>query len=147
MTPISRRLTRFLLGLIFPALLGCGGSTTVTGTVSYDGKKMERGKITFMPTDDKSVAVGCDIIQGKYTAHEVPRGKKKVYITALDDEPAEMSSRLIDNLPATERRLKPPLLPPEATKDLTADITQTGEQTVDFNLPKVEPPQNASPPK
>ncbi len=47
-------------------LAGCGGSTSLTGKVSYDGKPIEKGAITFEPVDGKGQATGGVIEAGKY---------------------------------------------------------------------------------
>src|SRR5690349_13504580 len=61
---------------------GCGGGEQfgeVSGTVSYDGKPVEDGAITFVP--DKGPTAGGGIKDGKYSA-KVPVGPAKVSISA-----------------------------------------------------------------
>src|SRR5438105_14541378 len=75
-------------GLLLVSALGCGGTANVSGMVTYDGKAVERGKIRFLPLDDKGeldgkgLIVGVDISKGNYKAMDVPLGKKKVAIHA-----------------------------------------------------------------
>src|SRR5436190_1784107 len=86
----SRKQSWLILSLLLPAALGCGGVANVSGSVSYDGKAVERGKIRFVPVDDKgdvdakSDIIGVDIVRGKYAAKNVPMGKRKVAIDAHD---------------------------------------------------------------
>jgi len=47
-------------------LAGCGGPTSLTGKVSYDGKPIEKGTITFEPVDGHGQATGGTIEGGKY---------------------------------------------------------------------------------
>ena len=89
--------------------------------VTYEGKVIDKGKITFLPEDEKTAAVGVDISQGRYLAKEVPLGPKRVAILALSMAGMEPKSSA------------EPLIPPEATKDLKVDITQRHQQA-DFSL-------------
>jgi hypothetical protein len=134
----------FLL-LLFSAL-GCGGAANVTGTVTFDGKPIERGKIRFLPLDDKgeldprASVVGSDIFKSKYTVKEVPFGKKQVAIDAQE----------IPGLPAADdqansKRAPGLLIPPQVTRDLKVDINASA-QTLDFPLKKPEAP-GSGPPK
>ncbi len=62
---------------------GCSGGPEfgdVSGTVSYDGKPVEDGSITFTPTDGKGQGGGGTIKDGKYTA-KVSLGTMKVNIS------------------------------------------------------------------
>src|SRR5688572_29485795 len=75
----------------------CGESSNlaeVTGSVSIDGRAVEKGSITFIPADGQGPTTGAEIVAGKYTSDaplgvskveiRVPRviGKKKLYETA-----------------------------------------------------------------
>src|SRR5438093_13685564 len=103
------RRNAFVCLVLFLTLLpGCGGTANVSGTVAYDGKPAEHGKIRFLPLDDKGeldgkgLIVGDDIVKGKYTAKGVPFGKKKVailvqeadgQIDVVQEQQAEINAR------------------------------------------------------
>lgn len=75
----------FLLALVPATLVGCQGHTkleiaNIKGTVTVDGKPVEKGTITFFGTDEK-VPLVADIIDGKYTGAAVV-GQNKVMISA-----------------------------------------------------------------
>jgi hypothetical protein len=137
-------------GLLLSATLGCSGTAEVSGAVDYDGKPVERGKIRFLPLDDKgeldakAMIVGVDISKGKYKAADIPMGKKQVVIFAR-----ELAGEAAGPAAKDKTGQKQPadsLIPPEATKDLKVDITQP-RQTLDFHLKKppekpVEAPAN-----
>ena len=54
-------------------LSGCGSSlATVSGTVTYDGKPVEDGYITFTPADGKGKDGGGPIKNGHYRVTELP---------------------------------------------------------------------------
>ena len=135
---INRWICLATSGLLLSATLGCSGTAEVSGTVDYEGKPVERGKIRFKPLDDKgeldakAMIVGVDISKGAYKAMDVPLGKKKVAIVAF--EKAGQAAA-----PAAQKQAADLLIPPEVTKDLRVDITQPN-QTVDFHLKK---PQDA----
>jgi hypothetical protein len=66
-------------------VVGCGdeGKTAdVSGTVTYDGKEIEDGSITFYPADGKGQTGGGIIKNGRYTATKVPIGATKVVISS-----------------------------------------------------------------
>lgn len=60
---MARRSSWFWLTIL---LAGCGGSTSLSGKVSFDGKPIEKGAITFEPVDGKGQATGGAIEGGKY---------------------------------------------------------------------------------
>src|SRR4051812_28331476 len=62
--------------------LGCGGEPDtgdVSGTVTYDGKAVDDGAITFYPAAGPTA--GGTIKDGKYTATKVPVGTSKVVVS------------------------------------------------------------------
>jgi hypothetical protein len=130
------------LVLLLPLAAGCGGTATVSGTVTYDGKLVEHGKIRFLPMDDKGDLdpkgdiVGVDIIKGKYTAKEVPMGKKKVAIDA--EQLAGQTGPTARDAKGDPAQAVEPLIPAEASRDLTVEIN-TLEQTQNFDLKKPTP--------
>jgi hypothetical protein len=69
--------------ILMLALAGCGDNPNVadvTGTVTYNGKEIEDGMITFISVDGKGDG-GSNIVEGKYTAKRVPVGRTRVKIT------------------------------------------------------------------
>src|SRR5262249_8906644 len=75
-----------VIGLLISAS-GCGdGKVRVRGTVSYDGKPVERGVITLDPADGKGPNTGGEITEGSFDlsgeAAATP-GKKVVRIRAF----------------------------------------------------------------
>jgi len=82
---------------------GCGGGPlTVKGNVSYDGKPVEDGSITFEPADGKGPALGGKIEGGHYevSGPALP-GKKTVRIIA-----ARKTGRQIDAGPPAPKGTK-----------------------------------------
>jgi hypothetical protein len=94
-----------LLCLALLACFGCGGTATVSGNVTYGGKPVERGRISFLPLDDKgeldakSPVIGTDIAQGKYKVTEVPRGKKQVAFSVAEVKGTEPPFEIANNQP------------------------------------------------
>jgi hypothetical protein len=75
----------FAIVLTCAALLaasGCGrsGPISIQGTVTVDGKPLERGKIDFLAVEDKGPTAAAVIKDGKYECEAMP-GKKNVRIT------------------------------------------------------------------
>ena len=60
---------RFIIGLAIVALFGgcSGGTSSVQGSVSYDGQPIQNGTITMIPTGGEGAKkVGTQIVDGKY---------------------------------------------------------------------------------
>jgi hypothetical protein len=112
-------------------LSGCAGTATVQGTVTWQGHPVERGKISFLPEDDKGPVVGTDIIQGKYRATQVPLGKKRVDIEIID---ASIYLKPLENTEKAAPASPQPSPPPATIRGLAAQVDK-GEQTLDFALP------------
>ena len=120
----------------FAALVlgGCGGDglVEVRGKVTFDGRPVEQGTISFLPTDGKGPTAGALIENGRYTVRAAP-GKKKVEIEGyrvigqqhvFPDDP---SSPLVDK---TE-----PIVPEKYNTHttLTFDVKQSVDDA-DFDL-------------
>jgi hypothetical protein len=84
------------------SVVGCGEPSNlaeVSGSVTVDGKPVERGSISFIPADGQGPTTGAEITEGKYTSQaplgvskveiRVPRviGKRKLYETS--DSPVQ----------------------------------------------------------
>jgi hypothetical protein len=86
MTRSIQSLLRFGgFGRVAPSLLllclaGCGGPQvgSVTGTVTWNGKPIERGLITFSP--NAGAPHPAAIIAGKYETGEIPTGEYKIMV-------------------------------------------------------------------
>jgi len=65
-------------------LPGCGPSTaTVSGEVTYDGKPVGDGYITFTPADGKGKDAGGSITGGRYQVTGLPPGPKVAKVIAV----------------------------------------------------------------
>lgn len=118
------------------ALVGCGGSSArVEGTISYDGKPVEEGAITFVPSDGKAQKVSTRFFQGRYAidgTHGLTPGKYKVELNALVRTGKKITTG--DGPPIDEVKDILPAKYNSATT-LSADLTG-GANTKNFELPK-----------
>ncbi len=74
------------------ALPGCGGSdTSVRGTVTYDGQPVQRGVITFTPTDGGKPE-GSKILAGEFVIESIQPGNKQVSVIGVIGGEAENSA-------------------------------------------------------
>jgi hypothetical protein len=77
------RVPRSRFGVVLLAALlgtGCGGGKgEVSGTVTYQGKPLPLGTVTFMGTDNQSVGAAA-ITEGKYAMAKVPAGPVKIIV-------------------------------------------------------------------
>jgi hypothetical protein len=119
-------------------LAGCGSNdkktAVVRGTVTYDGKAVPNGTVSFIPADGRS-ATGEVQPDGSYILTTYRKGdgailgQHKVVIVAMED----MSNRL----PEARNPLPPSIIPVKytslATSDLRADVKDQ-ENIIDFKL-------------
>ncbi len=133
-------LRRFAVAVLVVAVAGCGGSddkmetSSVTGTVTYEGKPVTTGTVMFTPVGGGPPATGQIQEDGTYELRTYEDGdgavigEHKVTITALD-----MGSGLPEDMAAEPK----PLVPEKYGRDKTSGLTATiasGENTVDFPL-------------
>lgn len=129
---------RLQVGLLVCLLFGCGaaGSKTaiVKGTVTFKGKPVPNGTVTFVPASGHH-ATGEIRPDGSYTLTSfrpgdgaVP-GTYKVIVVAMQD----MTGRL----PEDRTPLPPPIVPNKYTSIATTDLTvevKEGENQIDLPL-------------
>ena len=131
------------VGLVAPWLLGCGGApSTVSGAVSYDGRPVDNGWITFLPVDGKGPTCGGPITVGKYQADLLTPGKKTVQIIGVKAVKFAMSSEEMANAArsATARGDgtgiidRADTVPADAVGNNAVVEIKPGPQTLDFQL-------------
>jgi hypothetical protein len=133
---------RFLLcAIVLPISLGCGhgGRMSVEGTVTLDGRPLEKGSIQFSPLPGtKGPTAGGDIVNGKFNILPVGgpfAGKFTVQINAvgltgrkiLDPRSNTMVDEYAQCLPARYN----------SQSELQAEVTANGPNRFDFALTSV----------
>lgn len=84
---------------------GCGKRMgEVAGTVSYQGKALPSGQVTFFSAD-KQVVGGASITEGKYKVPQVPPGSVKITVTT----PPPINQMANRNAPPRPEGMPPPL--------------------------------------
>jgi hypothetical protein len=151
MGTLSRRRTGRLAAVLLLGFLsssfGCGdGKVRVQGTVTFDGKPVERGVISFDPADGRGPNTGGKIASGRFElsglAAATP-GKKIVRIRAsrptgrkIESGPPAPPGTLVDELEA--------YIPAHYNENstLTAELVPGKVNEVAFNLlPPKRPPR------
>ncbi len=68
---------------------GCTPRASVTGVVTFDGRKVEKGYVTFYPVGERgetrgatAETRGADIIGGAFTLDNLSPGKRKVVVSS-----------------------------------------------------------------
>lgn len=118
-------------------LAGCGGPVTydVSGTVTFDGVPVEKGEISFVPTEKGQSSDGGQIEQGRFRLSVKP-GSKIVQIRASRPLPPEkqdnptMGLLYEDYIPAefnSDSTLKEEIGPGGKT-NFTFDLKSSAEQ-------------------
>jgi hypothetical protein len=76
---------RLFLVLLSLSVVGCGDGKPpkyeLSGTVTFDGKRVPEGSIMFRPSDNRSAPETTQIVDGKYSL-QLPAGQKSVMIEA-----------------------------------------------------------------
>lgn len=138
-----------LLTLAFVA--GCGEKTaTVSGTVTFNGKPVEYGTISFRPTGSGQV-FAAEIHNGAYSAPGAHAGEHKVEIHGLKkfDRPASQEealrlaneARAKGNTGANELANPTDYIPANAEGNMKVIEVGSGNQTINFDL-KAPMPEN-----
>lgn len=122
----------FLLATVL--VVGCGGEDPfgeLSGTVSYDGKPINDGAITFIP--DNGPTAGCVIKDGRYVA-KVALGPTKVKISGSN---LVGHKKVYDTPDSPVMPVMAEVVPAKYNQatELRYDV-QPGKQTKDFDLPK-----------
>jgi hypothetical protein len=82
--------------LVVLAVLGCGGNKNeceVSGTVTYQGKPLPMGTVSFLDSSNQWLA-SSPITKGKYTIKgKVPVGPVKITVTTPGSSPGKFGGR------------------------------------------------------
>jgi hypothetical protein len=125
--------------------LGCGGSdgpemAKVTGTVTYNGKPVTKGTISFQPTDPANGAPANGVIEdGSYRLQTTEPGDGarlgdyQVGIRSVEGEPDVPLDYIPKKKPAPPKSLIPQKYENPAASGLTAKV-ESGSNTLDFDL-------------
>jgi hypothetical protein len=118
--------------------VGCGqgASTSLSGSVTYNGAPVENGSVSFAPVGG-GTSFGAEIVDGRYAAEKPTPGKFQVLIRA--DRPAQ----IVKTREEAERQLEAnagnPLvsanyIPEDAAGNGQQVEIKSGSQTLDFAL-------------
>jgi hypothetical protein len=142
-TALPRWLAVLLLTPSFLALAGCGsgGAGSVSGKVTFQGKPLPSGRITFFCEGGEKPVMSCNIKDGAYKIDKAAVGSARVSVQTFEFKrvhvPGEPKS---SNLPGDEEpatpgsyvRIPQKYRVPDSS-GLTYTITK-GAQTKDFEL-------------
>lgn len=123
------------------ALAGCGSGGPVmgrvSGTVTYQGKPLPKGTVTFIPTDSTRPSATGTINNGAYTLQTTEPGDGAVvggYKVAVSDVDSEVMNTPVPGMPVEAPKSAIPKKYGDANASgLTAEV-QSGSQTKNFDL-------------
>jgi len=129
-------------GILLLTVAGCGGSTAVSGSVSYEGEPVENGAITFTPADGLGPSSGGTISGGRYRVDDLAPGEKIVQIVGLKAVPfARTTAELAQQAEEAARRgqvaapaAQASQIPDDAEGNNAKVQVKSGKQTLDFHL-------------
>lgn len=145
MTCATRLRTAALAAALAALAGGCSDPVgTVSGEVTYDGKAVKNGYVSFVPTDGKGAAVGGPITDGRYSVDKVPLGPKLVKVEAADKagpsiqttEELERFSRENKGKVGPDGIISTDSVPPDAEGNNQKVDVKAGGQTIDLHLKK-----------
>jgi hypothetical protein len=125
-------------------LPGCGGATTVSGTVTYEGEPIQEGWVTFLPADGAGSEAGAKITDGQYHVEAIAPGEKTVQIVGVKEVPFVASSEEMEQQSRENPRLAggrdlvypADTVPPDAEGNNQRVTVKDGTQTLNFQLKK-----------
>ena len=128
----------FALIVLLATCVGCLSDSvgTVTGSVTYNGKPLEKGLITFSPKGDKGGTAGGDIVAGKYRVEKIVPAAYQASVAAVPEikiigpNDPEAKRTLSD---AEIRAMIDPLPPDTTGKEQSVEV-KGGLQSLDFRL-------------
>jgi hypothetical protein len=136
------RFTALALAVVGAA--GCNQTTSVSGSVTYNGEIVEKGAISFAPADGQSASAGAMITDGKYKVNEIApgskivtiRGAKKVNFAGSSEEAIQMSQEAIASGKEWAGHLSDPAdyIPADAEGNKQTIEINPGASTIDFEL-------------
>jgi hypothetical protein len=121
--------------VLLPLLLGCGGALSVSGTVTYDGKPIEDGQISFLPVDGKGTPAGAPIVGGKYRIDKgLDVGQRRVEILGNRKVEIDPKSPEAERYGSIKHKVIGDLVPADAIgNNQKVDVTESS-RTFDFHL-------------
>jgi hypothetical protein len=137
------------LSALFPVAMllaaGCSDpSASVSGEVTYEGKAVKDGYVTFAPTDGKGPTVGGPIKDGRYSVENVPPGPKVVQVEASSGagpsvqttEDLERLSKEMKGKVNPDGIIRTETVPQDAEGNNQKGDLKAGSQTLDLHLEK-----------
>ncbi|WP_143392798.1 carboxypeptidase-like regulatory domain-containing protein [Fimbriiglobus ruber] len=116
---------------------GCGEKTgSVSGKVSYQGKPLAGGYISFLTQGEKSVMKSGQVgVDGSYSIPDVPAGPTKITVQSLSSRNLAVvkGQQSSDSQPKPQSVTLPPKYSNADKSDLSLDV-KPGQQTYDIDL-------------
>ena len=79
----TRRIGWWLFPILLAGACGCGNTAKVTGKVTYQGRPVVHGSVTFLSAD-KTARSGVIEADGSYAVEDVPSGTVQIGVTSRD---------------------------------------------------------------
>jgi hypothetical protein len=136
--PRHRWVAGILAAVVLAVLAGCGsGRLPVHGDVTFDGKPVDLGTISFEPADGQGRATGGKIMDGKYelignTASQPGKKIVRIYASRKTGRKVPVGLWAPGQMVDEVESYIPEIYNTQST--LTCEVTNSGSNQIDFNL-------------
>ena len=143
MMMFTRHFTWLLLAIVVLVNTGCGSQTgDVSGTVSFDGKKLPSGRISFLCEGGNKPVLMSSITDGSYLVYDAPIGPARVTVETFEITTTAVPNMIASPLPPDQQNDAaseaeyvriPTRYRAPTTSDLSHEIV-SGDHVRDFHL-------------
>lgn len=118
---------------------GCGDvepvGNSVSGTVTFQGKPLDQGSIEFAPAASQDTMTGAPITNGQYSVSAENGLKPGPYQVRITSSTGGQAST--DAMPGEVTEVPKQRIPSQFNSQTTlkADVTESGENRFDFDIP------------
>lgn len=120
-------------------LIRFSNKSSLTGTVTYEGRPIANGYITFTPVDGRGAATSARIVNGVYEMNRPTVGDSVVLITAVAETQFSKARPDPNQLEAAPSAA-PDLVGPDAIGNKKVVTVQKGKHILNFDLKAPPPP-------
>jgi hypothetical protein len=135
--------TLWLVVIAASVVAGCKQSSSLSGTVTYNGESVENGTITFASVDGSGPGFGAQIVDGKYNTDKMRLGSHRAYVRGLTKSVTLTREEAMEMREKAGKRAGLPVdyIPEDAAGNNQTFEIEGGSQTINFDITGPPRPQ------